>query len=349
MEIQALENSSQGFFKGLEMLNYTVNSLLLNLSTLNVRLGTVEEELSNLSLSYSLLANKLLDLEENLSKHVCLYQDLLKNYTTLQQEHQQLLKNYTELLAENKHLEEELELKHNESEEYSKKLADQLSEIVYARSFKVYNYRQDLYKEIELKIAAQDYLSYRLNVTREHAVIEDRIEQLKAMFTVFITYDDKYIIQIAQELRELAGNNDELYANLVLQLVHQIKYMRTLYCKYPLETIVEGVGDCDNLAVLAASIMKAGGLDVVLILCKVSLDGVSFSAHAMVGLALDSEPKMPVSYGRTPQYVGYEGKFYYLCECTYSSDASPWDFKVRGSLVGDNPWKVINDIIILPT
>ncbi|RLE50231.1 MAG: hypothetical protein DRJ31_02080 [Candidatus Methanomethylicota archaeon] len=347
-EISDLKGALQRHANEVKALNQTISSLSANISTVNQRLNSVEDVLANISISYSFLNLELQKLKENFSNFVKLYESLLQNYTALNQSYQELLENYTKLMSENKRLRQELELKLNQSEEYNRKLSDQLSEIAYFRSFKVYNYRLHSYKLIELKIAAQDYLHYRLNVTREYAVIEDRVERLRELFMDFVTYDDQYIKQIAEQLREISGLNDELYANLVLQIVHQINYARTLYCKYPVETIVENVGDCDNLAVLAASLMKAGGVDTALILCRVSSDGVNFFAHAMVGVALSSKPLTPLAYGRTPQYVSHEGKHYYLCECTYSRKASPWDLSVKGSLVGDNPWKAMKDIVILP-
>jgi len=52
------------------------------------------------------------------------------------------------------------------------------------------------------------------------------------------------------------------------------------YWRYPVETLV-GNGDCEDKAVLFASIMKAAGYDVALIL---------FEDHAMAGVALPGEP-----------------------------------------------------------
>ena len=59
-------------------------------------------------------------------------------------------------------------------------------------------------------------------------------------------------------------DNDEDFANGVLELVHQITYEETLPGYYPTETMAQETGDCDLFAYIAASIMKAGGLNVVL-------------------------------------------------------------------------------------
>lgn len=59
-------------------------------------------------------------------------------------------------------------------------------------------------------------------------------------------------------------NDTEDFTNGVLMIVHQIVYEESVPPKYPIETLVAGKGDCDLLAFIAASILKAGGLDVVL-------------------------------------------------------------------------------------
>jgi transglutaminase-like putative cysteine protease len=43
-------------------------------------------------------------------------------------------------------------------------------------------------------------------------------------------------------------------------LVHQISYREIVPGKYPIETLAEGVGNCDLFAYVAASILEAGGI-----------------------------------------------------------------------------------------
>jgi hypothetical protein len=119
---------------------------------------------------------------------------------------------------------------------------------------------------------------------------------------------------IAESLRNLSCGNprsDEEFANAVLMLVHQIPYADG-DVKYPIETIVENAGKCDTLSLLAASIMKAGGLDVVLLYFK----GVH---HINVGVYLPYEPH-GTWWWLSP--TGYEsnGKKYWIAECTPAMD-----------------------------
>jgi len=76
--------------------------------------------------------------------------------------------------------------------------------------------------------------------------------------------------------------------------------------KYPIETIVENTGDCDVFSVLAASILKAKGMDVVL------LDWIDKS-HMNIGVYL---PETPVYCRGNAWYMPYNSKKYYIAECT---------------------------------
>jgi len=103
--------------------------------------------------------------------------------------------------------------------------------------------------------------------------------------------------------------SDEQFANAVLTLVHQVSYVKS-NIKYPAETIVDNSGDCDVLSLLAASIMKAGGLDVVLLYYK-----ELSPSHMNVGVYL---PYTPVyrTWWMTPTGYEYNGKKYWMAECT---------------------------------
>jgi len=128
-------------------------------------------------------------------------------------------------------------------------------------------------------------------------------------YAKFVTPDAVRII--AENMRQVVSNrprSDEDFANDVLTLVHQIPYSVSAY-KYPVETIVDNSGDCDVVSFLAASIMKAGGLDVVLLIYR-DLPG----SHMNVGVSLPYKPL------NTPEIepVGFEhnNKTYWAAECT---------------------------------
>lgn len=134
---------------------------------------------------------------------------------------------------------------------------------------------------------------------------------------------------IADNIRNITQNspyNDEEFANAVLMIVRRIPYVRSS-AKYPVETIVENSADCDGLSILAASIMKAGGLDVVLLLYK----GIN-PTHMNVGVSLE---QMPVSHPWwiVPSGIEQGNKTYWIAESTSLSD---WT-------VGDRPELLAHD------
>jgi hypothetical protein len=115
---------------------------------------------------------------------------------------------------------------------------------------------------------------------------------------------------IAESIRNLTCDkprSDEEFANAVLMLVHQIPY-NVSDVKYPVETLIENSGKCDTLALLAASIMKAGGLDVVLLYFK----GVH---HINVGVYLPYAPHT-TWWWLSPTGYEFDGKKYWIAECT---------------------------------
>ena len=114
-------------------------------------------------------------------------------------------------------------------------------------------------------------------------------------------------------------NNPEDFANGVLMITHQIPYVASAPQKYPIETLRENIGDCDLFSFLAASIMKAGGLDVTLLLFEQQ-------EHMTVGVNL---PEPPTSARTSASYFTYEQKPYYIAETTGNYE--------NGWLVGELP------------
>jgi len=109
-------------------------------------------------------------------------------------------------------------------------------------------------------------------------------------------------------------NDDEDFANGVLMIVHQIPYQASTPQKYPVETIVENEGDCDLFSFLAASIMMAGGLDVVLLYYE-------GQGHMNVGVNLSHAPQDARS---TVFYFSYDSERYYVAETTGSDWENGW-------------------------
>ncbi|MEM3700491.1 MAG: Ig-like domain-containing protein [Candidatus Bathyarchaeia archaeon] len=149
---------------------------------------------------------------------------------------------------------------------------------------------------------------YRLNVEIQQSLYEyysgkSHTLSSNADFAKFVT---PYSLKpIADNLWKICSD-DEDFANGVLMIVHQIPYEITEPAKYPIETMMENKGDCDLFSFIAASIMKAGGLDVVLLYYKDKI-------HMNVGVSLSHTP-----YDARGQiyYVIHNNVKYYIAECT---------------------------------
>jgi hypothetical protein len=173
----------------------------------------------------------------------------------------------------------------------------------------------------KLYVSVQPSLYYHyINLT--HKVNSD------SDYTNYITAQAvKPIAESLENATHDLPNSDEQFANSVLEIVHQIPYQIT-GVKYPVETLIDNSGDCVALSLLAASIMMAGGLDVVLI----HYSGINPS-HINVGVYL---PNTPVYHNiLTPATsFGYENKTYWTAEATPESD---WK-------VGDQSEMLLNTI-----
>jgi hypothetical protein len=153
-------------------------------------------------------------------------------------------------------------------------------------SQKGYDFNLTIPKELYDYYAAQSHLMYS---------VQD--------FAQFVT--PTALKPVADNLWQIY-NNTEDFTNGVLMLVHQLRYQATFPEKFPVETLVAGQGDCDLFCFIAASILKAGGVDSVLIYYKQQ-------EHMEVGVALGALP----TEARTQVYsVDYRGVPYYVAECT---------------------------------
>lgn len=157
---------------------------------------------------------------------------------------------------------------------------------------------------------------YKLNVAIPESLYmyyceKDHKQTSVKDFAKFVT---PYALKpIADKLWQIYSDHED-FANGVLMIVHQIPYSVTLPAKYPVETMVENYGDCDLFSYIAASVMKAGGLDVVLLYYE-------NQSHMNVGVYLPHVPR----YARTPAYyVTYNGIQYYIAECTGGNWRDGW-------------------------
>lgn len=217
----------------------------------------------------------------------------------------------------------------------SSSLPKEFSEVVFSRTFIIEDFVSGKRWIAAVSIPASTYFEYRLHKKHEPMVLSTRINYIRNL----VEPNNKAVKAIADLLWDFAGGDPELFAVFVLQLTHQMVYKKTLYAKYPVETLVEWSGDCGNLAVLAASILKAKGLDVIILLIKTK-EGY----HALLGVNLPHEPKLPGKYGRTKILYftnpANPEKKYYAAEVTWKlGEANLYDPYYIGTLIGDPSWE----------
>jgi hypothetical protein len=176
--------------------------------------------------------------------------------------------------------------------------------------------------------------SYTLNVIVPQSLNDyyHELNHRSAVDTDFPKFVTPYALKpIADALRQIYPD-DEDFANGVLTLVHQIPYEETVPQFYPTETLLRNKGDCDMFSLLAVSIMKAGGLDVILV-------HYTSEEHMNIGVHLESPPKD----ARLEVYsFEYSGATYYVGECTSSTWKEGWR-------VGECPDDLKNAPIIVVT
>jgi hypothetical protein len=162
---------------------------------------------------------------------------------------------------------------------------------------------------------------YRLTVSVTSSLYEYYRTKDKSLHSLdFAKFVTPYALKPIAESLWSIYDNEEDFANGVLIIVHQIPYEESTPQKYPVETIVQNEGDCDLFSFVAASIMLAGGLDVVLIYYETE-------RHMNVGVHLSGTPRDARS---EVYYFSYNGKRYYIAETT----GGDWE---RGWRVGECP------------
>jgi len=236
---------------------------------------------------------------------------------SISSEHRSLVSSYASLLSQYQSAFSEL---------------SKLGEVVFARVVVLYNYRDGKTHTLHLSYPGRAYLSFRATYQHKPMTLDVRADYARKLVA-----DAVPIIEGAAStiLWSYAKGDKELYANMILQIAHQMLYNITTYAKSPVEVLVEGSGDCDNLAVLVAAFLKAVGINVVLVLGQ-----TPGGAHAMLGVDLGRPPADPQKFGRTKLwYIDHGGRRYYLAEATWDATrVSPFDSRAPGFFVGDNPW-----------
>ncbi len=134
-------------------------------------------------------------------------------------------------------------------------------------------------------------------------------------YAEFIEFEDKELRKLAQGLKEWAKRNGFNYYDSVMftvSFVQSLPYTSDKftgfdeYTKYPIQTIIDQSGDCEDLSILAAALLKRQGYDVKLFYVKPKND--SNSNHMAIGVLGD--------YYYSGTYIEKDGKKYFYVETT---------------------------------
>ena len=153
-----------------------------------------------------------------------------------------------------------------------------------------------------LSILYSDYLGYA-----EDDIVRNQMGETHDL--MFVTYKDEYIKKIAEDFNtKYSTKSVEERIDIVLTMTQNIQYMydsdtkgQEEYWKYPLETLFEQNGDCEDTSFLFCAIVKAMGHDTAIFI---------FDGHMAAGVSYDRL----VEVGDWYDIRG--GKNYFYCETT---------------------------------
>jgi len=125
--------------------------------------------------------------------------------------------------------------------------------MVYVSGIGGYNFK--------LPVSTKEYFKYK-KMTHTKKDLDDLVN--------FVTYNNKGIRKKAKRMTEEVNSPEEkaqLLHDFVLSHIYDASIEKDKdYVKYPIETMVERSGDCEDFAILGAALMKSIDLDVALIL-----------------------------------------------------------------------------------
>lgn len=161
------------------------------------------------------------------------------------------------------------------------------------------------------------------------------------------TPDDPIIKSIAEELRDLEQKNKNFnFINNVFEIVRHIEYVSDYtkddsgeYWNFPIETLVEGMGDCEDTSFLVAGLFGAIGWDVIL---------TGLPGHMAIAIEMpDVVIKSLYDTDYIPfDYFSYSNKKYYYVETTNLNDFKLSEIPSKYKNVIPDFYSVINQNLV---
>ena len=148
-----------------------------------------------------------------------------------------------------------------------------------------YNWK---YNAVEYQLSYNfDPKRYTYYTNQEHSVME------YSDYIKFVTKEETAVVEIAQILRNLSNEKgfDSLSeVNFIMSFVQSLKYSEDNltagvgeYPRYPIETLVEQTGDCEDSSALLISLLESLGYEAAMVLIPEAWDDYG---HAAVGVNL---------------------------------------------------------------
>ncbi|MBO4357572.1 MAG: InlB B-repeat-containing protein [Candidatus Methanomethylophilaceae archaeon] len=173
---------------------------------------------------------------------------------------------------------------------------------------------------ISLKISFSDFVNHRTDTIK-------RSQGSNSHDLQFVTVNNKYVKEIAQKIVDLTTSNPAINSDadrigMALAFTQYILYKEDVksvgsneYWKFPIETLMDEEGDCEDTSILFCALTKAMGYDCCMII---------YPGHMAAGVN-NSEC--------TGNHYVFNGKNYYYCETTaiwavghaFGSGCSPSD------------------------
>lgn len=180
----------------------------------------------------------------------------------------------------------------------------------------IWNDPYDGTKSFDIEVSSEDYAN---------SIIHRGFRQLNQVSYGLWDYTipDKYVDEVVSYLSDICeSRTPSETAITVLSFVQsgieyitdEEQYGQKEFIAYPLETLYNRAGDCEDSSILAIAILSAMGFDCVF---------YDFPNHIAIGVALDD-------YDST-RFDEHKGKKYYFCETTTSY---PLGFKGKCSKDG---------------
>jgi len=146
--------------------------------------------------------------------------------------------------------------------------------------------------------------------------------------------DDPYLAEVAEEVSApTAGDYHATAENALYFVQNCIRYVYDPlwfeYPRYPIETLTDGIGDCEDTAILYASLIRTLGHGALLV--TVDTDGDTIADHmvAFVPVGDDFVAQYP-----SRSYWTYQGKTYAFAETAVEGGYVP---------LGVDPWGLAED------